>query len=50
MNVTELKKSLAKGDFTPANGCIVLLFIRHGLLTFEGEPDYIEISKRLHRV
>lgn len=51
MNVTELKESLAKGCFTPANGCVVLdFFIRHGLLTFENEPDYIEIASRLHRV
>lgn len=51
MNVTELKESLAKGDFTPANGCVVLdFFIRHGLLTFENEPHFIEIASRLHRV
>lgn len=51
MNVSQLKEALAKGEFTPANGCVVLdFFIRHGLLTFENEPEYIEIASRLHRV
>jgi 8-oxo-dGTP pyrophosphatase MutT (NUDIX family) len=51
MTVPELKEALAKGEFTPANGCIILdLFIRHGILTFENEPNYIEIASRLHRV
>ncbi|OBT74410.1 hypothetical protein VF21_06836 [Pseudogymnoascus sp. 05NY08] len=51
MTVPELKDALAKGEFTPANGCIILdFFIRHGLLTFENEPNYIEIASRLHRV
>lgn len=51
MNIEQLKEALAKGEFTPANGCVVLdFFIRHGLLTFENEPDYIEIAARLHRV
>ncbi|KAL1303332.1 hypothetical protein AAFC00_006732 [Neodothiora populina] len=51
MTVPQLKKALAEGEFTPANGCIVLdFFVRHGVLTFENEPDYIEIASRLHRV
>ena len=51
MTVPELKEALAKGEFTPANGCIILdFFIRHGVLTFENEPNYIEIASRLHRV
>lgn len=51
MTVIQLKGALAKGDFTPANGCVVLdFFIRHGILTFENEPAYIEIASRLHRV
>ena len=46
----ELKKALGNGDFTPANGCIVLdFFVRHGMLTFENEENYIEIVSRLHR-
>jgi 8-oxo-dGTP pyrophosphatase MutT (NUDIX family) len=50
MNVEELKAALAKGEFTPANGCVVLeFFVRHGILTAENEPDYVEIVSRLHR-
>lgn len=51
MDIPRLKEALANGDFTPANGCVVLdFFIRHGLVTFESEPHYIEIASRLHRV
>ncbi|KFY68378.1 hypothetical protein V496_01121 [Pseudogymnoascus sp. VKM F-4515 (FW-2607)] len=51
MTVPELKDALSKGEFTPANGCIILdFFIRHGFLTFENEPHYVEISSRLHRI
>lgn len=50
MNIDALKHALETGEFTPANGCIVLdFFIRHGILNFENEPDYIEIAARLHR-
>ena len=49
-DVEELKKALGNGDFTPANGCIVLdFFVRHGILTFENEENYIEVASRLHR-
>ena len=50
MTVDELRSALAAGNFTPANGCIVLDFlIRHGVITYEQEKDYIEIVSRLHR-
>ena len=50
MSVDALKHALETGEFTPANGCIVLdFFVRHGILNFENEPDYIEIAARLHR-
>ena len=50
MNVDRLKCALAAGEFTPANGCIVLdFFIRHGIITYEQEKDFIEIASRLHR-
>ena len=50
MTVDRLRSALAAGEFTPANGCIVLDFlIRHGIITYEQEKDYIEISTRLHR-
>lgn len=50
MGIEQIKSALEKGEFTPANGCIVLdFFIRHGIINFENEKDYIEISSRLHR-
>ena len=50
MSIEQIKTALEKGEFTPAHGCIVLdFFIRHGILTYENEKDYIEIASRLHR-
>lgn len=50
MMVDEIKEKLAAGEFTPANGCVVLdFFIRHGILTPENEKHYIEIVSRLRR-
>ena len=50
MSVPELKAALARGEFAPTNGEVVLdFFIRHGILTYENEPNYIEIVARLHR-
>lgn len=48
--VHEVKKALADGQFKP-NCAVVLLdfFIRHGILTAENEPDYLEIASRIHR-
>lgn len=46
----ETKAALARGEFKP-NTALVLLdfFIRHGILTEENEPDFVEILARLHR-
>jgi len=50
-NVNELKRALGQGEFTPANGCVVLDFlIRHGVIDYENDEDYIEIVSRLHRM
>ena len=48
--VEEVKRALADGEFKP-NCAMVLLdfFVRHGVLTGENEPDYMEIVSRLHR-
>lgn len=48
--VEELKQALGNGEFKP-NCAMVLIdfFIRHGILTPENEPDYLEIMGRLHR-
>lgn len=50
LNIDGLQHALAKGEFGPATGCIVIDFlIRHGFLTAENEGDYVEIVSRLHR-
>ncbi|OJJ50852.1 hypothetical protein ASPZODRAFT_11698 [Penicilliopsis zonata CBS 506.65] len=48
--VDQAKEALANGEFKP-NCAVVLIdfFIRHGILTPETEPDYLEIIARLHR-
>lgn len=50
LTVDEVKQALANGEFKP-NCSMVLIdfFIRHGVLTPENEPDFLEISARLHR-
>lgn len=49
-DVDEIKHALINGEFKP-NCAVVLIdfFIRHGILTPENEPDYLEIMARLHR-
>ncbi|KAB8069249.1 NUDIX hydrolase domain-like protein [Aspergillus leporis] len=48
--VEETKHALAAGEFKP-NCAVVFLdfFIRHGILTAENEPNYLEILTRMHR-
>lgn len=48
--VEETKQALANGEFKP-NCSMVLVdfFLRHGIITPENEPDFLEISARLHR-
>ena len=50
LRVEEVQQAMAAGQFKP-NCALVLLefFVRHGILTAENEPDYIEIVARLHR-
>lgn len=50
LTVDEVKKALADGKFKP-NCALVMIdfFIRHGILTPENEPDYVDIIPRLHR-
>lgn len=50
LDVEEIRTALAEGKFKP--NCAMLLIdflVRHGILTPENEPDYIEIVSRLHR-
>ena len=50
LSVEEVQEALEQGEFKP--NCAVIMidfFIRHGLLTAENEPDYLDIVARLHR-
>jgi hypothetical protein len=50
LNVEELKQALEKAEFAPLTGCLILdFFVRHGILTFENEPNYISIASRMHK-
>ncbi|KAE8146804.1 NUDIX hydrolase domain-like protein [Aspergillus avenaceus] len=48
--IEETKQALANGEFKP-NCAVVFIdfFIRHGILTPENEPDYMELVTRMHR-
>jgi len=48
--IEEVKRALADGQFKP-NCAVVLLdfFVRHGILSAENEPNYMEIVSRMHR-
>lgn len=50
LSVAEVQDALARGEFKP-NCAIIMIdfFIRHGILTAENEPDYLDIVARLHR-
>lgn len=50
LSIPEVQAALARGEFKP-NCAIIMIdfFIRHGILTAENEPDYLEIVARLHR-
>jgi hypothetical protein len=49
-SVEETMAALKRGEFKP--NCAYVLqdwFVRHGYITAENEPDYIEVVSRLHR-
>ncbi|GME57217.1 hypothetical protein GTA08_BOTSDO09400 [Neofusicoccum parvum] len=50
LSTEEVQVALQRGEFKP-NCALVMLdfFVRHGVLTPENEPDYLEIVSRLHR-
>jgi 8-oxo-dGTP pyrophosphatase MutT (NUDIX family) len=49
-SIDEVKQGLKNGEFKPNCSLVVLdFFVRHGILTNENEPDFIEIISRLHR-
>lgn len=50
MSVDEVKAALARGEFK-TNSAVVMIdfFVRHGIITADNEPDYVEIVTRMHR-
>jgi hypothetical protein len=50
MTLDEVKMALMEGQFV-ANRALVWLayFIRHGIMTPENEPNFLQICERLHR-
>lgn len=50
MGTEEVREALRRGNFKP-NTALVMpdFFVRHGVLTPENEPDYVQTVARLHR-
>jgi 8-oxo-dGTP pyrophosphatase MutT (NUDIX family) len=50
MTVEDLKSALLREEFKPDSAAVLVEFlIRHGFITPENEPDFVEINMRLHR-
>jgi hypothetical protein len=50
LSVHEIMNETISGECTPGNALILIdYFIRRGVITYENEPDYLEIITRLHR-
>lgn len=50
LNMEEVQAALAEGRFKPNCALLLIEFlIRHGIITAENEPNYIEIVARCHR-
>lgn len=50
MTVQEVKQALLNGEFKPDSGAVLIdFFIRNNIITSENEPNFVEISMRLHR-
>jgi 8-oxo-dGTP pyrophosphatase MutT (NUDIX family) len=49
-SIEEVKQAMENGEFKPNCALVVLDFlVRHGFLTSENEPNFIELVSRLHR-
>ncbi|KAJ8110619.1 hypothetical protein ONZ43_g5828 [Nemania bipapillata] len=50
MTVEEVRKAMARGEFKmTCNMTYLAFFIRHGYITAENEPNFVEICSRLNR-
>ncbi|KAI2617001.1 NUDIX domain-containing protein [Hypomontagnella submonticulosa] len=49
-DVQQIKEAMFRGEFkTNCASVMIDFFIRHGIITDDNEPDYLEIITRLHR-
>ncbi|KAH7031138.1 NUDIX hydrolase domain-like protein [Microdochium trichocladiopsis] len=49
-DMAQVKAALFAGEFkTNCNLVLIDFFVRHGIITEDNEPDYLEILSRLHR-
>lgn len=50
MTVEQVQAALLNEEFKPDSAAVLIDFlIRHGIITADNEPDFVEISMRLHR-
>lgn len=50
LTIAEVQDAMAAGKFKPNCAHVLLeFFVRHGILTPENEPDYVQILAKLHR-
>ncbi len=50
MSVEQLQLEMSKGNFKPNTAlCFIDFLIRHGFITAENEPNFVEIVSRSHR-
>lgn len=50
MSINEVKSRILAGEFKPNCGLVIIDFLtRHGYITPENEPNYLEIQSRIHR-
>jgi len=50
LTIDEVKGELANGNFKPNCSLVLIDFlIRHNIITPENEPNYIELTSRIHR-
>lgn len=50
MTVEEVRTRMGAGEFKPNCGLVIIDFLmRHGYITPENEPNYLEIQTRIHR-
>lgn len=50
MGIEEVQKAMLNAEFKPDAAAVIVEFmIRHGIITPENEPNFVEVNMRLHR-